>query len=136
MWWAPTAALVRLLAQRVALGDPEVLEELELDVLEPGVVEHLLHLVQRRGLELVLDVGVPEAYSLEADLGGFGTAVLPAEGAPLAADVHLNGPGDRPVESQQIRFAHRASSSDRGPCGDGTSGACGSPASQRIPSCL
>ena len=69
---------------------------------QPVVVEDLLHLAQAPRLEHVLEVGVPDAEPAEADLARLGAAVGPVEEAPLAPDVHLDRPGDRPVEPEQL----------------------------------
>src|SRR6185437_7048637 len=81
------APLVGVLAQWVAGGHEEVGQELDLQVLEAGVVEGLLHLLQRARLELVLDVGVPQTEPVEAELRGVRATVAPLEQAPLSSDV-------------------------------------------------
>ena len=67
-----------------------------------------------RRLELVLDVGVPQAEALEADARRLGAAVAPLERAPFAADVDVCRTGNRPVQRQQLDLGHRHSSSLRG----------------------
>ena len=59
-------------------------------------------LVQAPRLEHVLEVGVPDPEPAEADLARFGAAVGPVEEAPLPPDVHLDRPGDRPVQAEQL----------------------------------
>ena len=69
---------------------------------QPVVVEDLLHLPQALRLEHVLQVGVPDPEPAEPDLARLGAAVGPVEEAPLPPDVHLDRPGDRPVEPDQL----------------------------------
>ena len=65
-------------------------------------VEDLLHLREALRLEHVLEIGVPDPDAAEPDLARLGAAVGPVEEAPLAPDVHLDRPGDRPVEGDQL----------------------------------
>ena len=111
MWCAPNSAaasnqqlagLVGGLAPRIARVDEPVHEELELEVAQAVVVEDLLHLREAPRLEHVLEVGVPDPDAAEPDLARLGAAVGPVEEAPLASDVHLDRPGDRPVEGDQL----------------------------------
>ena len=104
---------IGIVARRLARRHEEVGQELDLQMAQAGVVEHLLHLPETVALQLVLDVGVPEPETAEADTGGLRAAIAPGEGAPLSSDVHLGGPGDRPVQGHQVDFAHRVSSSLR-----------------------
>ena len=62
-------------ASRLARIDEEVGQELDLEVLQPGVVEDRPHLAQRPRPQLVLNVGVPQADTPETRLGGLGAAV-------------------------------------------------------------
>ena len=57
---------------------------------------------ERARLEDVLEVGVPEPDPAEADARGVCAAVAQVEEAPLASDVHVDGPGRRPVERDQV----------------------------------
>ncbi len=77
-------------------------DELELEVLEPVVVEQPLQVGQCVRLQEVLEVGMPEPDSLEPDALGLGAAVGEAEQAPLAAEVHLDRPGDGPVQAHDV----------------------------------
>src|SRR4051794_2067293 len=86
----------------VAGVEEPVHEELELEVVEPGRVEDVLHLAQRAGLEHVLEVGVPDPDAAEAGLRRLLAAVAPIERRPLAAHVHLDGAGHGPVEAHQL----------------------------------
>ena len=45
---------------------------------------------------------MPDPEPAEPDLARLGAAVGPVEEAPLAPDVHLDRPGDRPVEAEQL----------------------------------
>src|SRR3954452_555856 len=92
----------------VAGVEEPVHEELELEVVEPGRVEDVLHLAQRAGLEHVLEVGVPDPDAAEAGLRRLLAAVAPIERRPLAAHVHLDGAGHGPVEAHQLDVAHRS----------------------------
>ena len=96
------APRVGLGARRVAGRDEEVGQELDLEIAQAGVVEDLLHLGQRAGLELVLDVGVPQPEAPEADPRGVRAAVAPVERAPFPADVHVGRTGHGPVQGQQL----------------------------------
>ena len=111
MWWAsssPAASKQQLAdlvggpAALVVLVEEPVHQELELEVAQPVVVEDLLHLPQALRLEHVLEVGVPDPEPAEPDLARLGAAVGPVEEAPLPPDVHLDRPGDRPVEPDQL----------------------------------
>ena len=55
---------VRVRALGLALGDEEVPQELDLEVLEAGVAKDLGHLREGGALKLMRDVGVPEAEPL------------------------------------------------------------------------
>src|SRR3954451_7009583 len=92
----------------VAGVEEPVHEELELEVVEPGRVEDVLHLAQRAGLEHVLEVGVPDPDSAKACVRRLLAAVAPVERRPLAAHVHLDGAGHGPVEAHQLDVAHRS----------------------------
>ena len=129
---SPPIGLVACRAPRV---DEEVGEELDLEVLEAGVLEDLAHLVQAAGLELVLDVGMPQAKALEADLGCLGAAIAPVERAPLTAYVHIRGTANRPVKGQQLDLAHRHSSSLRRTATDASAAPGDSPANPCRRSC-
>src|SRR3954453_16676378 len=99
---------VRGLSALVARVEEPIHEELELQVLQAGVVEHRLHLAQRAGLEHVQQVGVPDPDAAEADLRGLLAAVAPVERRPFAADVDLDRSGHGPVEAHQLDVAHRS----------------------------
>ncbi len=93
--------------RRAALGpgiEEPVAEELELEPRQPMVVEQLAHLAQRVGVRLedVAEVGKPDAHAGKADPLGVGAAVGEVEQAPLAAEVHLDRAGDRPIEPDQF----------------------------------
>ena len=95
-------------AALVVRVEEPVPEELQLEVAEPVVVEELPHLAQRARLEHVLEVGVPEADAGEPDPRGLFAPVAQVEEAPLAADVHLDRTGRRPVEPDELGGgAHR-----------------------------
>ena len=101
------ADLVGCTAPLVAGVEEPLHQELELEVLQAVVVEVPLHLTQRSRLEHVLEVGVPDAEAAEPDLARLRAAVGPVEEAPLAPDVNLNRPGDRPVQAEELRvLAH------------------------------
>jgi len=102
--------LVGLAPALVVLVEEPVRQELELEMAQAVVVERPLQVAQALRLEQMLDVRVPEAEPAEADRARFGATVGPAEEAPLATVVHLDRPGDRPVQTEQLdvhRRAHR-----------------------------
>ena len=107
------APLVRLGAPGLAWVDEEVRQELDLQVLEAGVIEDRPHLLQCPRLELVLDVGMPQAQPLEADPRRLSAPVAPLKQAPLPTHVNLGRSADRPVKGQQVDLAHRLSSRSR-----------------------
>ncbi len=115
-------------------ADEEVGQELDLQVSQPGVVEDLLHLLQRPRLELVLDVRVPQPDALEADPRRLGAAVAPVERAPFAPDVHVGRTGNRPVQGQQLDLRPSLLLSSDG-TGQASAGRGCSPAIARRPSC-
>src|SRR3954451_16410750 len=98
----------------VGVEEP-VHEELELEVLEAGVVEHGLDVAQGALFEHVLEVGVPDPETAEAGPGGLGAAVGPVEQAPLAAGVDLDRARHGPVQPHQLDVGHRSASSCRSP---------------------
>src|SRR5581483_8434358 len=96
-------------ASLVARVEEPVAEELELDVPEPVLVEERADVAQRRAVrEHVLEIGVPDTDAAEADARGVRAAVPQREQAPLASGVHLDGTGDRPIETDHVGVgAHR-----------------------------
>ncbi len=110
-WWASSspaaseeqlADLVGGPAALVVLVQEPVHQELQLEMAQPVVVEDLLHVAQAPRLEQVLEVGVPEPEPAEPDLARLGAAVGPVEEAPLPPAVHLDRPGDRPVQADEL----------------------------------
>ncbi len=94
-------------AALVARVEEPVAEKLQLEVAEAVVVEELPHLAERARLEHVLEIGMPEPDAGEPDPRGLLAAVTQVEEAPLAADMHLDGTGRRPVEPDQlVAIAH------------------------------
>ena len=91
------APLVGGAAALVAGVEEPVAEELELELVEPVLVDHCADVGERARLEHVLEVGVPDAHAPEADALRLLAAVAQVEEAPLAAEVHLDRAGDRPV---------------------------------------
>ena len=85
-------APVGVRARRLARIDEEVGQELDLEVASGRRRRRSAFIsLSVLRLELVLDVGVPQADALEADAGRLGAAVAPVERAPFATDVHLGG---------------------------------------------
>ena len=68
----------------------------------PWSSSSVLHVGQRARLQDVLEVGVPEPDPLEPDALRLGAAVGEVEQAPLAAEVHLDRPGDGPVQPHDV----------------------------------
>ena len=81
---------VRCLPPLVVRVEEPVEQALELEVLEPVVVEEPLDVGERARLEDVLEVGVPEPDALEPGTRGLLAAVGEVEQAPLAPAVHLH----------------------------------------------
>ena len=110
-WWAPSVRrclqqqvpqLVRLPAALGALVLEEPPDELQLQVLQPVVVEQLLDLLEAPALLLVDEVGVPDADPLHPGLCRLGAAVAEVEVAPFLALVRLGGARRRPVRAHQL----------------------------------
>ncbi len=111
MWCAESAAAASKRSARVRSGrlaplvariEEPLPEKLELEVGQAVVVEELPYLGERSRLEDMLEVGVPEPGPFHADACCLRAAVTQVEQAPLAADVHLDRAGDRPVEPEQF----------------------------------
>ncbi len=83
-------------------------DELELEVLEAVGVEQRLDVGECPRLEDVLQVGMPEADSLEPDALGVRAALGEVEQAPLAARVDLHRARRRPVERDKVVVRHVA----------------------------
>jgi hypothetical protein len=71
-------------------------------VAQAVVVEDLLQVAQAPRLEQVLEIGVPEPEATEPGAARFGAAVAPVEEAPLPTGVHLDRPGHRPVQADEL----------------------------------
>jgi hypothetical protein len=81
---------VRCLPPLVVRVEEPVEQALELEVLQPVVVEEPLDVGKRARFENVLEVGVPQPDALEPRARGLLTAVGEVEEAPLAPAVHLH----------------------------------------------
>src|SRR4029453_14427280 len=92
-------SLVGGLAALVARVEEPIPEELELEVVEPQLVEEAGPLTKRSGLEDVLEVGVPQPDAPEPDAGRLLAAVAEVEQAPLAPEGHFHRPRRGPVGS-------------------------------------
>jgi len=94
-------------APLVVRVEEPVHQELELEVLEAVLVHDRPHVLERAGLEHMREVCVPEPDPAEADALGLSAPVGEVEQAPLPADVHLDRPGGRPVEPNEVDAGHR-----------------------------
>ncbi len=87
-------SLVGCLPALIVGVEEPVAEELELELLDPVLLENRPQLAERLGLQQVLEVGMPEPDALEAHALGLFAAFAQAEEAPLWPEVHLDRPGD------------------------------------------
>ena len=85
----------------VGVEEP-VAEELELELVEPVVVEDRAHARRASASRAVLEVGVPEPDAAEADARRLLAALAKVEEAPLAPEVHLHRARRGPVEGEQV----------------------------------
>ena len=112
-WWAPSTSaasksMSRVASEAVRRSSPGSTNQSSRHSTsrsrEPVVVEDRAHLGERVLLEDVLEVGMPDPDPREPDALRLLAAVAEVEEAPLAPGVHLDRPGDRPV--QPDKFVH------------------------------
>jgi hypothetical protein len=90
-------------APRNVLGTVPINQELELQILKPGVNEDLTELGERVDFEQVAQVFVPDAKTPQPHPRRMSAAVAPAERAPLRpTSKRIRQPGRGPVGPEDI----------------------------------